>query len=58
MPESVEKRVSASRSERLPRFANRPEPDWQGWTLRIPHESAGWGRRERARVSTTQVGAR
>lgn len=39
-------------------LANRPDPDWQGPTLRIRHQGAEWRQCGRARVSTTKVGDR
>jgi len=60
--------LSPSRAEGMPSaleprslsadVANRPEPDWQGRTLRIRHVRAEWSLVGRARVSTTQLGVR
>lgn len=62
MPVSVESRADAEpewgRWALSADLANRPHPDWQRPTLRIPHQGAEWGRVKRARVSTTQVGDR
>jgi hypothetical protein len=36
MPVSVENLNDAKR------LANRPEPDWQGWIVRIRHQGTEW----------------
>jgi hypothetical protein len=62
MPVSVESRITSNRARSqvsaagacLSGLANRPEPDWQGWTPPIRHQGAEWRRIGRARVSTTK----